>query len=69
MPISKAVNMVTANDEKRLRSRAWWDNPANPRMTARYLERFLHYGLTRDELQSDRLIIGATSSLRSCLSS
>lgn len=41
-----------------LRSQAWWDNSANPAMTALYLERFLNYGLTRQELQSGRPIIG-----------
>ncbi len=49
---------MTAKDAKRLRSRAWWDNPDNPGMTALYLERFLNYGLTREELQSGRPIIG-----------
>jgi dihydroxy-acid dehydratase len=43
---------------KPLRSTAWWDNADNPGMTALYLERYLNYGLTRDELQSDRPIIG-----------
>ncbi len=42
----------------RLRSRAWWDNPHNIGMTALYLERFLNYGLTREELQSGKPIIG-----------
>lgn len=42
----------------KLRSQAWWDNSANPDMTALYLERFLNYGLTRQELQSERPIIG-----------
>ena len=48
------------NGEKRmkLRSQAWWDNAAHPDMTALYLERFLNYGLTRQELQSGRPIIG-----------
>jgi dihydroxy-acid dehydratase len=41
-----------------LRSQAWWDNSANPEMTALYLERFLNYGLTATELQSGRPIIG-----------
>jgi dihydroxy-acid dehydratase len=41
-----------------LRSRAWFDNPHNPDMTALYLERYLNYGLTRDELQSGKPIIG-----------
>ncbi|HST92182.1 MAG TPA: IlvD/Edd family dehydratase [Brevundimonas sp.] len=44
--------------EKPLRSRAWFDNPDNPDMTALYLERYLNYGLTRRELQSGRPIIG-----------
>ena len=42
----------------RLRSRAWFDNPANPDMTALYLERYLNYGLTLDELRSGKPIIG-----------
>lgn len=41
-----------------LRSRAWFDNPHNPDMTALYLERYLNYGLTRRELQSGKPIIG-----------
>ncbi len=44
--------------KKPLRSRAWFDNPDNPDMTALYLERYLNYGLTRSELQADKPIIG-----------
>ena len=43
---------------KPLRSRAWFDNPANPDMTALYLERYLNFGLTRGELQSGKPIVG-----------
>jgi dihydroxy-acid dehydratase len=43
---------------KRLRSQLWFDNPENPGMTALYLERYLNYGLTRDELCSGKPIIG-----------
>jgi dihydroxy-acid dehydratase len=43
---------------KQLRSRAWFDNPNNPGMTALYLERYLNFGLTPEELQSDKPIIG-----------
>jgi dihydroxy-acid dehydratase len=43
---------------RRLRSQDWWDNPHNPGMTALYLERYLNYGLTREELQSGKPIIG-----------
>ncbi len=42
----------------RLRSREWFDDPHDPGMTALYLERYLNYGLTREELQSGRPIIG-----------
>ena len=40
-----------------LRSRKWFANPENPEMTALYLERYLNYGLTREELQSGKPII------------
>src|SRR6202008_412960 len=43
---------------RRLRSQLWFDNPDNPGMTALYLERYLNYGLTRDELTSGKPIIG-----------
>jgi dihydroxy-acid dehydratase len=43
---------------KPLRSRRWFDNPDNPGMTALYLERYLNFGLTREELQSGRPIVG-----------
>ncbi|MCC0028941.1 MAG: dihydroxy-acid dehydratase family protein [Brucellaceae bacterium] len=42
----------------KLRSQAWFNNPDNPGMTALYLERYLNYGLTREELQSGKPIIG-----------
>lgn len=40
-----------------LRSRQWFMNKDNLEMTALYLERYLNYGLTRDELQSGKPII------------
>ena len=43
---------------ERLRSQEWFDNPANPQMTALYIERYLNWGLTRAELQSGRPVIG-----------
>jgi dihydroxy-acid dehydratase len=43
---------------RRLRSQLWFDNPDNPGMTAIYLERYLNYGLTRNELTSGKPIIG-----------
>ncbi|RST87179.1 dihydroxy-acid dehydratase [Aquibium carbonis] len=48
-----------SNDKgKRLRSQEWFDNPDDPGMTALYLERYLNFGLTREELQSGKPIIG-----------
>jgi dihydroxy-acid dehydratase len=41
-----------------LRSEAWFNNPADPGMTALYLERYMNWGLTREELQSGKPIIG-----------
>jgi dihydroxy-acid dehydratase len=42
-----------------LRSRAWFDNPDNPGMTALYLERYMNFGLTLEELRgSGKPIIG-----------
>jgi dihydroxy-acid dehydratase len=43
---------------RQLRSRAWFDNPDNPDMTALYAERYLNYGISLAELQSGRPIIG-----------
>jgi dihydroxy-acid dehydratase len=50
--------MTTNGKGSKLRSRAWFDNPLNPDMTALYLERYLNYGLSQDELQSGKPIIG-----------
>ncbi|MGN6286277.1 MAG: IlvD/Edd family dehydratase [Afipia sp.] len=44
--------------KRKLRSELWFNNPDNPGMTALYLERYLNYGLTRQELQSGKPIIG-----------
>ena len=49
---------MTDTPSLQLRSRAWFDNPTNPDMTALYLERYLNYGLSREELQSGKPIIG-----------
>jgi len=44
-------------DPSRLRSRQWFDNPDNPDMTALYLERYMNWGLKREELQAGKPII------------
>jgi dihydroxy-acid dehydratase len=43
---------------RRLRSASWFDDPHDPGMTALYIERYMNYGLTREELQSGRPVIG-----------
>ena len=44
---------------QKLRSRAWFDNPDNPGMTALYLERIMNFGLTLEELRdSGKPVIG-----------
>jgi dihydroxy-acid dehydratase len=42
----------------RLRSQLWFDNPDNPGMTALYLERYLNYGLTLQDLTAGKPIVG-----------
>src|SRR5579871_5941548 len=49
---------LTGVTRRKLRSSEWFNNPHNPGMTALYIERYLNYGLTREELQSGRPIIG-----------
>lgn len=45
------------NKKTQLRSQLWFNNPDDPEMTALYLERYINYGLTREELQSGKPII------------
>lgn len=49
---------MTNKTPPKLRSRAWFDNPENPDMTALYLERYMNFGLSLEELQSGKPIIG-----------
>ncbi|MGF1562695.1 MAG: IlvD/Edd family dehydratase [Geminicoccaceae bacterium] len=49
---------MTEHATRRLRSQAWFDDPSDPGMTALYLERYMNYGLTREELQAGKPIIG-----------
>ncbi|MEP0234981.1 IlvD/Edd family dehydratase [Roseibium sp.] len=49
---------MSSKKTPKLRSTAWFDNPDNPGMTALYIERYLNFGLTREELQSGKPIIG-----------
>jgi dihydroxy-acid dehydratase len=44
--------------KQRLRSEIWFNDTSEPGETAVYLERFNNYGITRQELQSGRPVIG-----------
>ena len=54
--------MPKKKSKKKLRSQQWFDNPKDPGLTALYLEKYLNYGLTRNELQSGKPIIGIAQS-------
>jgi dihydroxy-acid dehydratase len=43
---------------RRLRSQEWFQNSDNVAMTALYIERYMNWGITREELQSGRPVIG-----------
>ena len=43
---------------RRLRSREWFDDRTRIDQTALYLERFMNYGVTPDELRSGRPVVG-----------
>lgn len=49
---------MTNSPAPKLRSRAWFDNPENVDMTSLYLERYLNFGLSLEELRSGKPIIG-----------
>jgi len=49
---------MTDTPQRPLRSQQWFDDPDHADMTALYVERYMNYGLTREELQSGRPIIG-----------
>ncbi len=45
-----------------LRSKLWFANPEDHDMTALYIERYMNWGITREELQSGKPIIGIAQS-------
>ncbi|MEQ7918577.1 IlvD/Edd family dehydratase [Xanthomonas sp. WHRI 1810A] len=49
---------MSETPKRPLRSQQWFDDPEHADMTALYVERYMNYGLTREELQSGRPIIG-----------
>ncbi|MET0245136.1 MAG: dihydroxy-acid dehydratase, partial [Sphingomonas sp.] len=54
--------MTTRTPARPFRSREWFAAPGRADMAALYLERFMNYGITRDELMSGKPIIGIAQS-------
>jgi len=54
--------MATSPPVRRLRSLDWFQNPDHIDMTAIYLERFMNYGVTPEELCAGKPIIGIAQS-------
>lgn len=49
---------ISGKTPKRLRSTEWFSNPDNDELTELYVARYRNYGLSRQELQSGRPVIG-----------
>ena len=50
------------NSTRKLRSAAWFNNPDNVDMTALYVERTMNFGISLEELQSGKPVIGIAQS-------
>jgi len=57
-PSDGASGRGPAKAPLKLRSRSWFDDPTNPDMTALYVERYTNFGISVEELQSGKPIIG-----------
>ena len=53
---------MTRTPVRPFRSRDWFAAPGRSDMTALYLERFMNYGMTPDELRCGKPIIGIAQS-------
>lgn len=56
------VAASSTGQRRRLRSEDWFSNDQKPELSALYLDRYLNYGLTLEELSSKRPIIGIAQS-------
>ncbi|ETN36205.1 dihydroxy-acid dehydratase [Cyphellophora europaea CBS 101466] len=61
---TKIANLTTdaSSSKSKLRSAQWFDRPDDRGMAALYMDRYLNYGLTREELMSGKPIIGIAQS-------
>lgn len=57
-----ATLKIDAPPKRKLRSTSWFNGDNNPGMTAIYTERYLNYGMTREELMSGKPMIGIAQS-------
>lgn len=62
MPAATRADTMADTTKKTLRSADWFSDPTQPVDTALYIERYMNFGLTREELQSGSPIIGIAQS-------
>jgi dihydroxyacid dehydratase/phosphogluconate dehydratase len=62
MTIWSSLNAMTRTPARPFRSREWFAAPGRSDMAALYLERFMNYGITPDELRGGKPIIGIAQS-------
>lgn len=60
--LEEKLSKLTTISDKTLRSSKWLNRADDKAMSALYMDRYLNYGLTREELMSDRPIIGIANS-------
>src|SRR5215210_1881810 len=67
-PTERCVMTVhTTRPARNFRSRDWFDDPERIDQSAIYLERFMNYGITPEELRSGKPIIGIAQTGRDLL--
>lgn len=59
---AKLANLEISSDKPSLRSTKWFNRSDDKAMSALYVDRYLNYGLTREELMSNKPIIGIANS-------
>lgn len=59
---AKLAHLEISSDKPSLRSTKWFNRSDDKAMSALYVDRYLNYGLTREELMSNKPIIGIANS-------
>ncbi|KAK5112175.1 hypothetical protein LTR85_011608 [Meristemomyces frigidus] len=60
--LEEKLSALQTTSAKPLRSSRWLNRPDDKAMSALYMDRYLNFGLTREELMSDKPIIGIAQS-------